>query len=148
MEKLLKFLRYAPAVIIPGDGSNLVQPIHYYDLAEGMVNLVVNQTEQGVYFAAGPRAESFQQLIYYVKKAVGRTWIPVFHFPAKLAEKSASYLGFGFFRPDQITRFRESRAVDGAVFQAAVGRPMISLESGLGQEARLLFRGIPLLEPS
>lgn len=136
MEKLIRFLRITPAMLIPGDGNNLIQPIHRDDLAEGMVKAMNSADATGVIFASGPRPETFISLVNNVLKCLKRSWVPVIPFPVKLAQKGARLVPF--LREDQILRFRESRAVDGSQFAKILGRPLMGLETGISREVELI----------
>jgi uncharacterized protein YbjT (DUF2867 family) len=73
MGRLLRLLRRAPVVPLPGGGRRLQQPVHVDDLAMAVVSALTAAAAVGqVYDVAGPEPLTLRQVVVQAADAVGR----------------------------------------------------------------------------
>ncbi|HJN17067.1 MAG TPA: NAD-dependent epimerase/dehydratase family protein [Armatimonadota bacterium] len=73
MHRLIRFVDRAPLLLIPGDGKNLMQPVHRDDLADGIVAAMTTEsTALQTYDLAGPDGISFREIITEIMDVLGR----------------------------------------------------------------------------
>jgi len=133
MEKLLRFLKWVPFVPIPGDGENMIQPVHRDDLAKVAVQALHESDFTGSHFVGGPSPLAFNELIRNSLVFIGRPRVPVVKVPISILNIICKIIPS--ISSDKMKRFQQSRAVDSARVQNLLRGHFISLKAGLKREA-------------
>lgn len=141
IERLLRLLRWAPIVPLPGGGHHLVQPVHVDDLA-GFIALVLEEPSASghAYNLAGPEAMELRELVTEAAAARGR--------PVRLVALPVAPVLWAIrayerlvprprLRSEQILRLEEDKAfdIDGA---RTFGYDPRTFLEGVAAEARML----------
>lgn len=70
-----------PAIALPGSGTQMLQPIHVYEVAESIARWIEGDAPaSGVFELAGPRPISYRQLLEAYRRAMGlgaALWLPL-----------------------------------------------------------------------
>ena len=148
MHKLLRFLDRSPIFPVFGNGENLWQPVHYEDLARGMLAALENpETVNQSYDLPGARPLAYQDLVYTAAAALGkkprmiRLPIEPVRLALRLAERA--YLPLPI-RSEQVMRLREDKAYPYEDARRDLGYSPRAFPKGIAQEAARL-REIGLL---
>jgi len=100
---LARAMRLSPAVLVPGDGRSLMQPVFIKDVVAAYVrSLDMDETRGCVLELAGPEAMTFDKLIDAIAAALGKSRFKV-HIPMSLMRLGASLFEAALARPP-ITR--------------------------------------------
>jgi uncharacterized protein YbjT (DUF2867 family) len=143
ISRLLSLLRRAPAVLVPGGGHRLQQPVHVDDLAAAIVAAAEHPAAAGrIFDIAGPEPITFRRSLLEAAEAVGRRpWlVPVPLAPCvlglRLYERAVSRPRL---RAEQLERLAEDKAFDIAAARTHLGFDPRPFRVGVRQEARLLW---------
>jgi uncharacterized protein YbjT (DUF2867 family) len=78
---LFATLASLPVIALPGGGSQRVQPIHVYEVAEGVARWIENEaSKSGVFELAGPAAMTYRDMLAAYRDAMSlgaALWLPV-----------------------------------------------------------------------
>jgi uncharacterized protein YbjT (DUF2867 family) len=78
---LFATLASLPVIALPGGGAQRVQPIHVYEVAEGVARWIENKAStSGVFELAGPRAMSYREMLAAYREAMSlgaALWLPL-----------------------------------------------------------------------
>jgi uncharacterized protein YbjT (DUF2867 family) len=78
---LFATLASLPVIALPGGGAQRVQPIHVYEVAEGVARWIENKaSKSGVFELAGPQAISYREMIAAYRHAMSlgaALWLPI-----------------------------------------------------------------------
>lgn len=147
MHKLLRFLDRSPVFPIFGNGENLWQPVHYEDLARGMLSaLETPETVHQSYDLPGARPLTYLDLVHTVAAALGekprviRLPIEPVRRVLRLAEHARIPLPI---ESEQVMRLREDKAYPYEKARRELGYAPRSFSEGIAQEvARLRAFGL------
>ena len=92
---LFATLASLPLISLPGGGAQRVQPIHVYEVAEGIARWIENkESKSGVFELAGPKAMTYREMLGAYRDAMSlgaALWLPLpmalMHASAWLAER-------------------------------------------------------------
>jgi len=142
LSRLLRLLRRAPVLPIPGSGECLHQPVHVADVATAVLNALQRPAAIGsLYNVAGPEPFPFTELLHACAQAVGsRTrLVPVPLAPlVTLAQGYERLSRHPRIRAEQFLRLAEDKAfgIDDAIRD--LGYVPRSFADGIRDEARAL----------
>lgn len=140
LERLLRFVAKWPAVVVPGHGRSLVQPVHVDDLADAIVSCWATDAAAGrAYDLSGAAAVSLDALIDAAASACGRRVMKI-HLPlgpvaALLGLAEGAGLGLPV-RREQVLRLAEDKAFPHDAAVRDFGFAPRGVEDGLRDEAR------------
>lgn len=140
IERLLRVLRWAPVVPLPGGGQGLVQPVHVADLAWFLVRILEPDGAARAFNVAGPEPVSLREVVIQAAAAMGRRAVPL---PVPLAPVRAAVRAYERvarrprIKEEQILRLEEDKAFDIAD-AVALGYQPRSLAQGLQEEVMAL----------
>ena len=151
MHKLLRFLDRSPIFPVFGSGENLWQPVHYEDLARGVLAalenpVAVNQS----YDLPGARPLAYRDLVHTAAAALGkkphtiRLPIEPVRRILQLAERAHLPLPI---RSEQVMRLREDKAYPYEDARRDLSYDPRTFERGIAQEVARL-RGIGMINSS
>jgi uncharacterized protein YbjT (DUF2867 family) len=80
---LARAIRYAPVMVVPGDGRQKLQPVLVDDIAECVAIAAGGRGGNGVYEIGGPEVMTFDGLVRLVMEITGRRR-PIVHLPEGL----------------------------------------------------------------
>ena len=142
LSRLLRLLRRAPVLPVPGTGGCLHQPVHVADVARAVLAALQRPAASGsLYDVAGPEPLPFTELLHACARAVGsRTRLISFPL-APLVTLARGYELVGRhprIRAEQLLRLAEDKAfaIDDAIRD--LGYAPRSFADGIGDEARIL----------
>jgi nucleoside-diphosphate-sugar epimerase len=146
MARLLRVLRRAPVVPVPGGGRRLQQPVHVEDLAGAVVCAVERDQSIGrIYDVAGPEAITFRQIVEQAVAAVGThpRLVPVPLAPMigglRAYEAAARALArTPRIKAEQLERLAEDKRFDIAAARADLDFEPRPFHIGIADEAALL----------
>jgi uncharacterized protein YbjT (DUF2867 family) len=101
---LARAIRYAPMMLVPGDGRQKMQPVLVDDIATCVALTMGGRGRNGVYEIGGPDVMSFDALVRLVMKITGRRR-PIVHLPEPLLRAAgtiAQKLPGAVFSPDVV----------------------------------------------
>jgi nucleoside-diphosphate-sugar epimerase len=140
--RLLRVLRRAPLVPLPGGGHGLMQPVHVEDLATGIVQALEVERAVGESInIPGPSPMSFRDLILSAASAVGRrpVLVPVPFGPVMTAVRLLEDRGAApRVSSEQLERLQEDKAFDVEPAQTLLGLTGRSFDEGVRAEAAML----------
>jgi uncharacterized protein YbjT (DUF2867 family) len=142
--RLLRMMRRAPALPVPGGGARLQQPVHVEDLAQAL--LAASMTDAAVgktYDVAGPRAITFRSLLGEAGTAVDRRvpLVPVPLGPAILALRIYErFARSPRIKAEQLERLSEDKAFDITPAMRDLGFAPREFRDGVAAEAEGLWR--------
>jgi uncharacterized protein YbjT (DUF2867 family) len=140
--RLLRWIRRAPVVPLPGGGGTLQQPVHVDDLCAAIMQALVRPTAaRQAYDVGGAQALPLAEIVRISASVLGRrVWMPTLPLQAVhgiVGALRALHLPCPV-RPEQVLRLQESKAVDnGAAIRDLEFKPRTFAE-GIQEEARLL----------
>lgn len=152
---LFATLASLPGVLLPGDGTQRIQPVHVDDVADAIVAAI----ERGHYprsrvAAVGPRATSLRDFLGTLRAAMGLGPARFLGVPVRLVGLAAR-LRLGLLDRDTWSMLQRGNVADAAPFRALLGRDPRAPESfvapGEGEALRreaLLGWLLPLLRYS
>ena len=142
MHKLLRFLDRSPIFPVFGNGENLWQPVHYEDLACGMLAALENpETVNQSYDLPGARPLAYKDLVYTAAAALDkkprmiRLPIEPVRLALRLAERAHLPLPI---RSEQVMRLREDKAYPYEDARRDLGYVPRAFPEGIAQEAARL----------
>lgn len=142
MARLLRLLRKAPVVPLPGGGRGLQQPVHVDDLAQAVVAALTAAAAIGQgYELAGPEPLALRDVVRQSAAAVGRAprvvSLPLA--PAVAAVRLYERVsGRPRLRAEQIERLAEDKAFDIAAARRDLGFDPRPFAAGIREEAACL----------
>lgn len=117
ISRLIALMRRWRVPIVPGSGSQLVQPLHVDDLSELIARHHLLQ-RGGLYAVGGAEALPLRELVATLAELLGMR-IPVLEVPHRAFDLATTFAAIAGLRPDQLERVGESRVADNrAVAQA------------------------------
>ncbi len=142
MSRLLRLVRRAPVVPLPGGGRRLQQPVHVDDLAGAVVAALTAPEAVGqVYDVAGPEPLTLRDVVVHAGEAVGRRprLVTVPLAPAigltRVYERVAARPRL---KAEQLQRLAEDKAFDIGPARRDLGFDPRSFSVGIRQEAEQL----------
>ena len=139
MARLLRLVRRAPVVPVPGGGRGLQQPVHVDDLAAAIVAALPEPRAVGkAYDLAGPEPLTLRELILEAAAAVGRTvrLVPVPLRPAIIATRAYERLApRPRLKAEQVERLAEDKVFDIGPARRDLGFAPRSFHDGIRQQA-------------
>ncbi len=141
MGRLLRLVRRAPVVPLPGGGRRLQQPVHVDDLAQAVVAALTAPAAVGnVYDVAGPEPLTLRQVVLDAGQAVG-------HRPRLITVPLAPVLGLARvyemmapnprLKAEQLQRLAEDKSFDIGPARRDLGYQPRPFAQGIRQEADL-----------
>lgn len=142
LSRLLRLLRWAPVIPVPGGGHRLQQPVHVQDLAEAIVAAIGTDATIGrAYDVAGPEALPLRDVIGAAACAVGRSPRLV---STPLGPTIAALRGYERLakqprlKAEQLERLAEDKAFDISAARLDLGFDPRPFAVGIAEEAGLL----------
>jgi nucleoside-diphosphate-sugar epimerase len=140
MERLLRALTKTPAILVPGGGRRLHQPVFVDDVANAIAEVVATRETAGcAYNLAGPGPLTLRDAIQEAGRAIGcspllvpvplRTTVAALRAYERLARRPR-------IRAEQVERLAEDKAFDIAAACEAFGYSPRSFSVGIREEAR------------
>jgi len=132
--------RISPALPLIGGGETRFQPVFVGDVAEAIAQAVDGNAQAGtIYELGGPEVKTFEELMRYVLKTIGRKRLlmPVPFFAAKIKAMLLQYWPKPPLTPDQVELLRSDNVVSDAA--KADGRTL----QGLGIEPESIEAIVP-----
>ena len=132
---LFATLASLPVVALPGRGTQAVQPIHVYEVAEIVARLLEQRLPlQGVFELGGPAALSYCGMLATYRQALGLAdalWLPVPMPLMKLGARLAEQLPQTVFSRDTLGLLERGNTSAGNAAAALLGRAPTALAEGL-----------------
>jgi len=114
-----------PLTPLPGDGRQLVQPVHLDDLCDAVVHLLEHSDPPVSLAAVGPEPISMKAYLTQLKRSLGfRGWL--FPVPRMFAHAAAAVLSGSrraLLTRDSLLMLEAGNVADAAAFEAVLGRP-------------------------
>ena len=126
--RIFRTLASMPVVMLPGSGTQRLQPVHIDDICTAVVNILASaDTVRQVINAVGPEAMSYKEMLEYYRHAMGMEkplFLPVpmtiMHFLAR----AASSLPQRLVSRDTLIMLEQGNAADPGPFGIRVGRAL------------------------
>lgn len=135
MERLIRFLRWTPAVPLVEGGKALQQPVHVDDVASAVWLSIEPGTTAGRAFNIGGREPvTMAEIVGTAASLLGRkvATLDISLRTAQVLAKSArAFPGLPHLSQEQILRLLEDKVVDNSSARAAFGYSPVGLEDGL-----------------
>lgn len=132
---LFATLAALPLVSLPGRGTQPVQPLHVYELAEAIARLVEQREPlRGVFELGGPQAMSWREMLRGYRSALGLReplWLPVPMPLLKLGAWAAQALPQKVFSPDTLRLLERGNVPTLNALPALLGRAPTAFAAGL-----------------
>jgi uncharacterized protein YbjT (DUF2867 family) len=134
---LFATLASLPVVATPGRGGQQVQPIHVYEVAEAIVQLLERSEplQPGqVFELAGPRPLGYRQMLQAYRDALGlgpALWLPVPMGLMKLGAAGAEWLPQKVLSRDTLRLLERGNTTPANAAAALLGRAPTAMEEGL-----------------
>ena len=143
MHKLLRFLDRSPVFPIFGNGENLWQPVHYEDLARGILAALENPvTVNRSYDLPGARPLAYLDLVRAAAAALGKNprviRLPIEPVRRVLRSAELAHLPLPI-QSEQVMRLREDKAYPYENARRDLGYAPRSFPEGITQEAARLW---------
>ncbi len=115
--RLISAMRRWRVPIVPGSGTQLVQPLHVDDLCQVILRHRVD-IQGGLYAVGGAEALPLRELVGTLAELLG-LHLPVIEVPNRVVDLAARLASRNWLRPDQIKRLGEPRLADNGPVAAA-----------------------------
>ena len=130
-----RILRIVPVAALPGDGKNLMQPVHIDDVTAALVrSFAMEETVGAVLELGGPERLSFDEIIDAVAAALGRRAVKL-HIPTALMRPVAALAERLLPAPpltrDQLLMLDEDNVTDHNALEEVFGMEPRRLADGL-----------------
>ena len=133
--RLFATLAALPVIGLPGRGSQRVQPIHVFELAECIARLVERaEPARGVFELGGGDAVSYRAMLETYRAALGHgeaVWLPLPIAAMRLAARLAEFVPQRVLCRDTIALLERGNASDHNAAPALLGRLPATLAQGL-----------------
>lgn len=126
-----------PVISVPGRGGQLVQPIHVYDVAEAVVQLLERSEPLApgeVFELGGPRPVTYRGMLAAYRRALGlgeALWLPVPTALMMLGAAGAEWLPQKVFSRDTLRLLERGNTTAANAAQSLLGRAPTPLQDGL-----------------
>ena len=141
VSRVIRFARRYRILPLFGEGEAKLQPIHYRDLAQGIVKLFEAEREAPITYAGGADIVSTRAAGEEIFRALGlaarflRISVPV---ASGLATRVDRLVGSRL--AERIARSQEDRIVDNAAFQLLLGRRPVAFSEAIAEEVSEILR--------
>jgi len=136
--KMFRRIASMPVLVVPGDGSMRMQPVHVDDLAELVVALVADPAlSRETIAAVGPRDVSYREYLEILRRNLGRGRAPVIGTPLCIMRPMARLAQFvpgSTLTPDTLTMLERGSTAAVDRFQELLGRAPRGPETFLAPE--------------
>ena len=141
MNRLIRFLRRTRIFPLFGGGGSKMQPVHYEDLADGIVSAIQHTgSDYKAYNLAGPEPLTYRKLVETIldrlQRRVHLVSIPTG--PTFLAVKSLQWLPRFPINGEQVLRLREDKVFDVSDAVADLGYRPRPFAEGVAEEIEAL----------
>jgi nucleoside-diphosphate-sugar epimerase len=145
VRKIALYLNKHAFFPIFGDGSALIQPVYYEDVAKALLALLENEQCWGeAYNISGRKPITYKRFIEIIAEAIGRkvkfVKLPLFPIVTSVSLLNKIIPGFPI-KSEQLLRTTEDRAFDYKDAQECFGYDPISFEEGIRLEVEELKKG-------
>lgn len=110
LSRVLRWSARLKVCAIPGDGTQLVQPVHVDDVV-ALIHRMALRPESGLYPVGGPEAVPISELSQMIRELVGIR-VPAIHLPSAGLRYGARLASWFDIRADQVLRLLESKTAD------------------------------------
>lgn len=141
MSRLIRFLSRTPVFPLFGGGASKMQPVHYEDLATGIVSAILHPgSVNKAYNLAGPEPLTYRELVTAILDQLKRKalLVPVPTGPAYLAVQAMQWIPRFPINGEQVQRLREDKAFDISAAVNDLGYRPRSFVTGIAEEVALL----------
>jgi uncharacterized protein YbjT (DUF2867 family) len=142
MERLIRYLKKWPVMIVPGSGTFLMQPVFVNDLADAVFRII--ETPAAIkkeYNLSGANATSYNDIVCTVARQLNKK-VLLIHFPYKFAIPFLKLYEKTVKKPkikaEQILRLNENKAFDHSAAVNDFGYAPKSFAEVIGPEISLL----------
>lgn len=124
--RFFRMLASLPVIGLPGDGGQLLQPVHIDDVCAAVLRLLSAATHHRQIIAAvGPKAMTYRAMLQAYRDAMRLpppAWLPIPLPVMRLAARLAAQLPQSVLSPDSLRMLEEGSVADKAVFAQLLGR--------------------------
>ncbi len=138
VSRLIRLVRRAPVIPLPGGGGSTFQPVHVDDLASCIVAVLERSASvDKTYNVPGGSAHSLGEIVSIIAELLGRKVITI---PVPFALADAAVRAYERLAPrpklrrEQILRLREDKSYDYAEAARDLGYAPMSFREGISQQ--------------
>lgn len=124
--RFFRMLASLPVIGLPGDGGQLLQPVHIDDVCAAVLCLLNSATHHRQIIAAvGPKAMTYRAMLQSYRDAMHLpppAWLPLLLPAMRLVARLAALLPQSVLSPDSLRMLEEGNVADKAAFAQLLGR--------------------------